>query len=86
MNSQSSTSEDPSCHKIGYVLKVSCKSVPALLHVKKYESGRKGKCVLVNNTWLTPNEFEKMAGSKAKKPLVSIKFQGCSAKGDILLR
>ena len=86
MNSQNTTSEDTNSHKIGYVLKVTCKSVPALLYVKKYESGRKGKCILVKNAWMTPNEFEKMAGSKAKKHLVSIKFQGHSAvKGDCLL-
>ena len=57
-------------------MQVRCKSLSALLYVSKYESGSKGKCILVNEEWITPNEFEEKAGSKAKKYLSSIKCLG----------
>lgn len=57
-------------------MQVRCKSVTAHLYVAKYESGSKGKCILVNEEWMTPNEFEEKAGSKAKKYLSSIKCLG----------
>ena len=46
-----------------------CKSTTALLYACKYETGSKGKCINLGNEWLTPNEFEDRAGSKAKKYL-----------------
>ena len=64
------------------VLQVCCKSVPALLYVGKYESGSKGKCILVSpphtvtEEWMTPNEYEERSGSKSKKYLSSIKYLG----------
>merc|ERR1712130_302778 len=66
----------------GAVMQVRCKSVPALLYVSKYESGSKGKCILVSpphsvvDEWMTPNEYEEKSGSKAKKYLSSIKCLG----------
>jgi len=51
------------------VLNVRCKSTTAQLYKTKYESGSKGKCILLGDEWLTPNEFEDRAGSKAKKYL-----------------
>jgi len=57
-------------------MQVRCKSLGALLYVNKYESGSKGKCILVGEDWMTPNEFEEKAGSKAKKYLSSIKCLG----------
>ena len=62
--------------RIGQVMQVRCKSLSALLYVSKYESGSKGKCILVGEEWMTPNEFEEKAGSKAKKYLSSIKCLG----------
>ena len=58
------------------VMEVQCMSVSALLYMAKYESGSRGKCILINEEWMTPNEFEKKAGSKAKKYLSSIKCSG----------
>ena len=74
MSSQNSTIADPNPQKIGMVMKVKCKALFGLLFVTKYESGRKGKSILVQNKWITPNEFEKLSGSKSKKHLVSIKY------------
>ena len=62
--------------RMGNILQVRCKSTTALLYAKKYESGSKGKCIQLNDEWLTPNEFEDRAGSKAKKYLSSIKCLG----------
>lgn len=62
--------------RIGSILQVRCKAVTALLYASKYESGSKGKCILSGDEWLTPNEFEEKAGSKAKKYLSSIKCHG----------
>merc|ERR1719336_1857172 len=64
------------------VMQVRCKSVPAILHVNRYESGSKGKCIQVLpphtlvEEWMTPNEYEEKSGSKAKKYLSSIKCLG----------
>lgn len=58
-------------------MQVRCKSISALLYVNKYESGSKGKCILVGeDQWMTPNEYEEKSGSKAKKYLSSIKCLG----------
>ena len=74
---QQQHSAKPAGHgRLGSVMQVRCKSVTALLYVAKYESGSKGKCILVNEEWMTPNEFEEKAGSKAKKYLSSIKCLG----------
>ena len=63
-------------------MQVRCKSLPALLHVNRYESGSKGKCIQVQppqtleEEWLTPNEYEQMSGSEAKDYLSSIECLG----------
>lgn len=44
------------------VIQVNCNSIVGLLHKKKFGSGSKGKCILVNERWLTPNEFESHCG------------------------
>ena len=62
--------------RLGAVMQVRCKAVAAFLYVNKYESGSKGKCILLGDEWLTPNEFEEKSGSKAKKYLSSIKCLG----------
>ena len=62
--------------RLGAVMQVRCKAVAAYLYVNKYESGSKGKCILLGDEWLTPNEFEEKSGSKAKKYLSSIKCLG----------
>lgn len=62
--------------KLASVLNVRCKSTTALLYTNKYETGSKGKCIQLGDEWLTPNEFEERAGSKAKKYLSSIKCMG----------
>ena len=62
--------------RLGAVMQVRCKAVSAFLYTTKYESGSKGKCILLGEEWLTPNEFEEKSGSKAKKYLSSIKCLG----------
>ena len=62
--------------RLGAIMQVRCKAISAYLYVTKYESGSKGKCILLGDEWLTPNEFEEKSGSKAKKYLSSIKCLG----------
>ena len=62
--------------RLSAVMQVRCKAISAYLYVSKYESGSKGKCILLGDEWLTPNEFEEKSGSKAKKYLSSIKCLG----------
>ena len=62
--------------RIGPIMQVRCKAMSAYLYTSKYESGSKGKCILMDDEWLTPNEFEEKSGSKAKKYLSSIKCLG----------
>ena len=62
--------------RIGPIMQVKCKTMSAYLYTSKYESGSKGKCILMGDEWLTPNEFEEKSGSKAKKYLSSIKCLG----------
>ena len=71
-----STTPSSGPSRIGNPLNVRCKSTTALLYTNKYESGSKGKCIQLGDEWLTPNEFEDRAGSKAKKYLSSIKCMG----------
>ena len=58
------------------VMTVTCKSMTAKMYKEKFESGGKGKCILFQQEWLTPNRFEEMAGSKSRKYLASIKCLG----------
>ena len=58
------------------VMTVTCKSIPAKMYKDKFESGGKGKCILYQKQWLTPNHFEEMVGSKSKKYKSSIKCLG----------
>jgi len=76
------TAQNPQCSyqmqrsRLGAVMQVRCKAISAYLYTNKYESGSKGKCILLGEEWLTPNEFEEKSGSKAKKYLSSIKCLG----------
>merc|ERR1719266_2273640 len=72
----SSSTTPVSTPRMGPVMNVRCKSTTAVMYTAKYESGSKGKCIQLGEEWLTPNEFEDRAGSKAKKYLSSIKCLG----------
>ena len=72
----SSNTPFSSTPRMGPVMNVRCKSTTAVMYTTKYESGSKGKCIQLGEEWLTPNEFEDRAGSKAKKYLSSIKCLG----------
>jgi len=49
------------------VYEVQCKELKASFHIKKFISGSEGYCIFYCDQWLTPNQFEKIAGSRAKK-------------------
>ena len=75
-NNSTDSSKYTGVKKLGPVMNVRCKSTTAILYSNKYETGSKGKCIQLGDEWLTPNEFEDRAGSKAKKYLSSIKCMG----------
>jgi len=51
---------------------VRCKETTGKIHLDKFESGGFGKCISYKDEWYTPNEFEKVSGSRAKKYKVSL--------------
>merc|ERR1719495_3051748 len=57
---------DPGVHE------VTCKGKIGKIDLSKYESGGKGACVLFEDKWVTPNEFERLTGSRAKKYKASL--------------
>ena len=38
----------------------------AIMDIKKFKSGGIGKCIQLDEEWITPNEFEKRSGSRGK--------------------
>ena len=57
------------------IMKIRCKNLLGSLDPNKFASGGIGKCIQLGEEWLTPNEFEIRAGSRAKKYKVSIKCE-----------
>merc|ERR1712083_410016 len=49
------------------VYEVRCRRAIGEFHIFKFVSGSKGDCILYEGSWLSPNEFEKEAGSRSKK-------------------
>ena len=62
--------------KLTPIVEVKCKDTFAFMDTKKFVSGGIGNCIQLGEEWLTPNEFEKRSGSRAKKYLTSIKCLG----------
>ena len=54
------------------VFDIRCKATTGKFHISKFKSGGEGKCIFSNDDWYTPNEFEKVSGSRAKKYKVSL--------------
>merc|ERR1712059_210392 len=54
------------------VFEVRCKRSVGELHLSKFTSGGKGLSILYEGSWHTPNAFEILAGSRAKKYKVSL--------------
>ena len=55
------------------IMEIYCKELKALLHTDKFERGGVGECIQYGDVWYTPNRFEQLAGSKARKYKMSIK-------------
>ena len=54
------------------VFYVRCKDTVGKIYLDKFHSGGFGKCISFKDEWYTPNEFEKVSGSRAKKYKVSL--------------
>uniref|UniRef100_T1IMW2 SAND domain-containing protein n=1 Tax=Strigamia maritima TaxID=126957 RepID=T1IMW2_STRMM len=63
------------------VLEVQCGDNQGLLYSSRLCQGSKGPCILSNNTWLTPNEFQYISGRETAKDWKrSIRHNGKSLK------
>lgn len=59
------------------VIVVRCREMSAELHKSRLGSGSKGKCIKMGDAWLTPSEFESIAGRGSSKDWKrSIRFGG----------
>ena len=62
-------------------LEVTCGQNTALLYMSRLQLGSKGTCLLFENAWLTPNEFQYVSGRETAKDWKrSIKHYGKSLK------
>jgi len=62
-------------------LEVTCGQNQAVLYTSRLQLGSKGTCVLFENAWLTPNEFQYVSGRETAKDWKrSIKHHGKSLK------
>jgi len=62
-------------------LEVTCGQNQAVLYTGRLQLGSKGTCVLFENAWLTPNEFQYVSGRETAKDWKrSIKHHGKSLK------
>ena len=63
------------------VLEVDCGSNKGHLYLSRLYRGSKGSCILFQNTWLTPNQFQSISGRETAKDWKrSIKHRGRSVK------
>ena len=54
------------------VFDVKCKDTVGKFHLTRMSSEGKGQCIQVDDVWMTPQDFEKFSGSKAKKYKTSL--------------
>jgi hypothetical protein len=63
------------------VLEVECGSNKGHLYLSRLCGGSKGSCIVFQNTWLTPNQFQSISGREAAKDWKrSIRHRGRSVK------
>jgi hypothetical protein len=63
------------------ILEVECGSNKGDLYLSRLCQGSKGSCILFQNTWLTPNQFQSVSGRDAAKDWKrSIRHRGRSVK------
>ena len=55
---------------------VECNGKKGIFNLPSFHSGQFGKCIFYDKKWITPNQFEKAAGSKSKKYKRSLKIGG----------
>ena len=74
--SNSETDPSKSFNNIPTIVNVSSKKMLAIMDTTKFKSGGKGKCIQLGKEWLTPSEFERQSGARARKYKSSIKCLG----------
>ena len=73
-------SSEDSVPKLKPIVDVECKDSVAIMEISKFVSGGIGECIKFEDEWITPAEFERRAGSRAKKYSVSLKVNGVPLK------
>lgn len=53
--------------KLPNLLEIYCGAARATLHTKKLGQGSRGPCIRYGNEWLTPNQFQMLAGRESSK-------------------
>ena len=78
-SSSSSTSEETGTSSVsrdsrlfmddqfGEYLSVNCANNEAKFYLNRFSRGSRGRCVLFNDKWLTPNEFQAISGRQSSK-------------------
>ncbi|CAL4122269.1 unnamed protein product [Meganyctiphanes norvegica] len=60
-----------------HIIEVQCKDIKGTLIKARFGSGNRGRCIITDKTWFTPQEFQEFTGLSACKDWKkSIKFQG----------
>lgn len=54
------------------VFQVRCRNTQGKFHLSKFSCTGTNQCIQINETWMTPNDFETFSGSRAKKYKVSL--------------
>jgi len=83
MNGEEATDKDSALTTLSddLRLEVTCGQNQAVLYTSRLQLGSKGTCVLFENAWLTPNEFQYVSGRETAKDWKrSIKHHGKSLK------
>jgi hypothetical protein len=79
--SVTSSPHSPAAPGDDVILDVECGLNKGVLYLNRLSSGSKGACVLFDNAWLTPNEFQYVSGRETAKDWKrSIKHYGKSLK------
>ena len=60
-------SDDNTRQNGGKILQVECGLNKAVLHLDRLCQGSKGACILFEETWMTPNEFQAASGRETAK-------------------
>jgi hypothetical protein len=81
LTSREITKQNLATKQLPGVLEIKCGGVKALLQRDKLGQGSRGPCIYYQDQWLTPNEFQMIAGRETSKDWKrSIRYKGQTMK------